>query len=499
MLSVTICGLSVRRNRLISLPSWLSQLPRLETLLIDGNPFVGPWKTLSETICGRLATTFPEPLARPTDSDRSVNINGIQDLTIGSDVQMQDSVRNADKSRPLGSVPYGGACAGNLNQSSSKRQMVARSSGSLRRMQSAGALLGMASSLDQRPPLHGTVTTSGIPHSIASDKRRIREDSGSSDEEIEVLTASANENTASDATIISNPAPKSRKWGFLRKMSMGKMRVSSYGNSQTPPPIPDVRGRVSSAPHQESSSAGKTRIPSLRKIDASVTQSAHRRDRGNRRSFLPILEGPPLLNVAIPSFSASPFSISTLSLNGPSDPIGAGPSSSFIDSPTSFATLRSNSSHQDSPCNTAVTYQTGLKSIVSYLGDLYDLSLPVPAVLGGAEVIQSDPGNTSASISVTSEARSGASSPHIGTSTEMNRNTSTRHPNVNAPGQDRSRGDSPAGPMSPAFTERSGGAESQFSPRPPSVAKAADDVAVSTKRYKDDPVVRCGVVRHIIE
>jgi hypothetical protein len=35
--------------------------------------------------------------------------------------------------------------------------------------------------------------------------------------------------------------------------------------------------------------------------------------------------------------------------------------------------------------------------------------------------------------------------------------------------------------------------------RPPSVAKAAEEVATSLKRYKDDPLVRHGVIKHIIE
>lgn len=38
--------LSVRKNRFYSLPAWLCMLPALETLLVDGNPFLEPWATL---------------------------------------------------------------------------------------------------------------------------------------------------------------------------------------------------------------------------------------------------------------------------------------------------------------------------------------------------------------------------------------------------------------------------------------------------------------------
>lgn len=38
--------LSIRRNKLMALPAWLSRLPALERLEVEGNPFQGPWKAL---------------------------------------------------------------------------------------------------------------------------------------------------------------------------------------------------------------------------------------------------------------------------------------------------------------------------------------------------------------------------------------------------------------------------------------------------------------------
>lgn len=53
--------LSIRRNKMHSLPSWLCVLPELETLLVDGNPFQGPWKALMEPLLSRgpLSPIYP--------------------------------------------------------------------------------------------------------------------------------------------------------------------------------------------------------------------------------------------------------------------------------------------------------------------------------------------------------------------------------------------------------------------------------------------------------
>ena len=42
-----------------SLPSWLCVLPALETLLVDGNPFQGPWKALMEPLLSRNGPLSP--------------------------------------------------------------------------------------------------------------------------------------------------------------------------------------------------------------------------------------------------------------------------------------------------------------------------------------------------------------------------------------------------------------------------------------------------------
>ncbi|KZT21653.1 hypothetical protein NEOLEDRAFT_1139056 [Neolentinus lepideus HHB14362 ss-1] len=57
--------LSIRRNKLHSLPSWFCLLPALETLLVEGNPFQGPWKALVDPLLAKSPTSPPYPPSAP--------------------------------------------------------------------------------------------------------------------------------------------------------------------------------------------------------------------------------------------------------------------------------------------------------------------------------------------------------------------------------------------------------------------------------------------------
>ena len=57
--------LSIRRNKMHALPSWLCTLPCLERLLVDGNPFQGPWKALVEPLLARAPMTPAYPPSTP--------------------------------------------------------------------------------------------------------------------------------------------------------------------------------------------------------------------------------------------------------------------------------------------------------------------------------------------------------------------------------------------------------------------------------------------------
>lgn len=66
--------LSIRRNKMYFLPSWLCLLVSLQTLLVDGNPFFGPWKALMDPLLakgipGSSNPTFPLPLSATQDTD----------------------------------------------------------------------------------------------------------------------------------------------------------------------------------------------------------------------------------------------------------------------------------------------------------------------------------------------------------------------------------------------------------------------------------------------
>ncbi|KAL5533671.1 hypothetical protein ACEPAG_131 [Sanghuangporus baumii] len=57
--------LSIRRNKMHALPSWLCTLPCLESLLVDGNPFQGPWKALVDPLLAKAPMTPAYPPSTP--------------------------------------------------------------------------------------------------------------------------------------------------------------------------------------------------------------------------------------------------------------------------------------------------------------------------------------------------------------------------------------------------------------------------------------------------
>lgn len=81
--------LSIRRNKMYSLPSWLCLLVSLQTLLIDGNPFQGPWKALMEPLLAKGPSGPPytpstpilppfNPTGRDTDSNTDTDADDTQ-------------------------------------------------------------------------------------------------------------------------------------------------------------------------------------------------------------------------------------------------------------------------------------------------------------------------------------------------------------------------------------------------------------------------------------
>lgn len=57
--------LSIRRNKMHALPPWLCTLPCLESLLVDDNPFQGPWKALVDPLLAKAPMTPMYPPSTP--------------------------------------------------------------------------------------------------------------------------------------------------------------------------------------------------------------------------------------------------------------------------------------------------------------------------------------------------------------------------------------------------------------------------------------------------
>jgi hypothetical protein len=393
-----------------------------------------------------------------------------------------------------------------------------RAAQSLRRMQSAGALLGLRSLSGSHVPIRGKAysrTVSGqIPQRIGISSTALDIPSSDDEDDMEMLSTRADGSSSHAEDVVATAsATKSGKWGFLRKMSMNRMRTATIEPKQGTSYTETRKAAVRESRKPIKKMQSLATIPSRDHAERSASNSQMNSpkhpsyQRGKRRSFLPVLDEPPSLNVAIPSFSSSPFSMSTLSLH--SLPTGDGTRDTAAEngSGTSLAPPGSSISQSDR-CNTvqscalsssSTNYEMGLKTIMSYLGDLYDLSLPVPTVQGGAEIVQGDLGTTSASVSISSESRSGASSPQITGNHHTGRFTPTAHKATQYPGLAFSRDGSPTAPISPATSDAQGGYDIRTQSRPASVARVVDEDTMPVKRYKDDPLTRLGVIKHIIE
>ncbi len=89
--------LSIRRNKMHALPSWLCVLPELEMLLVDGNPFQGPWKALMEPLLSRgpLSPTYPP--STPMFPLPSASIRSTMTSTSMDAEDMPESVHATDR------------------------------------------------------------------------------------------------------------------------------------------------------------------------------------------------------------------------------------------------------------------------------------------------------------------------------------------------------------------------------------------------------------------
>ncbi|WVQ96428.1 hypothetical protein IAU59_003533 [Kwoniella sp. CBS 9459] len=406
----TLCA---RRNKLVALPSWLCLLGHLETLKVDGNPFAPEWAPIVAPI---LAGPSRSAASRSNSHHRHLSINNglrsppsmaslTSSLTASSLREATSPTTSAAQSvYQLDSIAEDHSHSAPPGQTESQRK-------GLRKMRSAGALLGsklnsptnsafgireVPAVPTMSPPSNST--TLAPPNKFASlgssDGRRAASAMGNYDQQ-----------PSKTAGLTASSSTKTGKWGFLRKMSMHRLKdkdkaaaaasltASASANLKSMPPLQHLNTEpIQTLPRppmnvsrsamtlptrkvvtSETNEFGQiaesptTMLPTSISIQGSATAPA----RGKRRSFLPIDLGPPSINISIPS--TSPF---IPPLTGFGDSMDRLPVSA---SEGTIATM--------TPSADEARYAQGLESIKSYLRDLFDLSRPPIEPYGGFEVM----------------------------------------------------------------------------------------------------------------
>jgi hypothetical protein len=660
-----------RRNFLISLPSWLSQLPKLQTLLVDDNPFAGQWKDLVKNIASNVVEIIPpvpqipERFAarQPSTIDPSIHhrrvsgsgrANLIYDTSAApSTTSLSSQAENvmersycqsspsAAGSPDVARSPYGGLSSStstyfsqtshaedstvaspasqsdvaffdsNLNagqpfwasaappavrsadsivkddietrkalssvrapprETTSRlgRADIGTSSKVVRRMRSAGTLFGFRNESqeqiarqiinepqsdadeDFQPPQPRFATFSGRPRSRAgtslvsySTNQLTDYDSSKAGSSTSVASLGTQRSVSDGKAPAQN---KSGKWGFLKKMSMSRLRANSSSSTNSARPSAPahslsesgtdsmvMRPRMGHASYSTGTlstlgaetptgrdlygGVGRNQHPGRSNLRLQTTLTTvqasppHPTVRGKRQSFLPIWDPPPALNIPIPSTSPFMSSVPIMS----SEPRGQQLDESSTQEILASADQMRNSNEvigskefgraQPAPQRT-VPYDVGLRSIMSYLRDLYDLSLPVPAAIGGAEVVAAEAGTGSGSVSAGSDVRAESPSPMVGQKGRYNtfvpslRSKKTTFGGSETPREVSENSMAPAsgsGPANTAITKMEEEEDDGTVERPHSLPKYVNVEVESGKKYKDDAGKRAGVVRHIVE
>lgn len=503
--------LSIRRNKLHALPSWLCLLPLLQELYLDSNPFQGPWQALVEPLLSKVPVT---PLYPPSTPSIPLTSASIPDSSTGTETDTDSDPRSADPEAcfalspeddtimparapplersttspailpPVPPVPDRGLVrtktapnrpyqsksrprTGTLfdNPRSSSRQPDESKHGTdheLRKMKSAGELRtsferprGLVENLSiatpERPPM--------LPYSASASSSNLLSISGESSESDRLIipkryaslgvsaltptrgssrpthskslfdvTWEGGETDTAESTRSSfaspptspprpvqpqqaTPSPVDRqavsrgRWGFLKKMSMGKMRADSpttsrastshgrplrpeviVGSMSSPPQLPtntlpqiDVRFSTSgslgpipnptpsvslSLPISEEELAVSANTPSeLTNLGNSLAPTSSPRA-SKRRSFLPV-DGSAVTNLVIPS--PTQFIQEAGNLAEMDEPAANLRPNSAVDT-VDFVARREEERAREA-------YTRALRSIMAYLKDMNDLSL----------------------------------------------------------------------------------------------------------------------------
>ncbi|CAK9784982.1 hypothetical protein CC85DRAFT_261873 [Cutaneotrichosporon oleaginosum] len=405
----TLC---VRGNRLVTLPPWLCLLGHLETLRIDNNPFAAQWQPIVAPI---LASTLRSGNHSRSSSAASnyarpgTTQSNYRPTTAGLNSAM--SSLNASQTSVGG--PSSSADSLGLGLQNGRTQSVPQS---LRTTTRAAA--------KQDSPMRAPNRSISNPNPHSE----ILSDRTSAPSNRRVFSA-AHYTDESEA----EGSEKNSKWGFLRKVSLSRLRTEKDRSAQMsasaaanissmpsgpvisaptliggPPKRPPLSadhwstGMIPTRPRGASQSSADLAVPSastmsVPKLPVNAYGSASGGARSKRRSFLPIDPSPPSLNVAIPSMSPFMAPQATLADGEHPHALADDAVETLGDNEGLYLGRHTPSTHHAyarSVDNLSINehdgrYSRGLDSIKSYLRDLYDLSLPPGDPYGAFEVIQS--------------------------------------------------------------------------------------------------------------
>jgi hypothetical protein len=369
----------------VSLPAWLCLLSRLETLRVDDNPFAPEWLLIVSPI---LAT-----VRAPTPPAPSVSSSSSSVQALASPLPMEPVLRPMEPI--LRPIAEDGPQSAPLSSFNTPVSGISR----IRRMRSAGMLnlrsinVAAAESGVLSPTCLSASSTPGLPssHSTLLPPSASRFDGFGS-------AVGRRTSVAADEPPPSANPTKAGKWGFLRKMSIQKLRpdktasltASASSNINTMPALkhndsdpglsPPVRPGVHTTQSamtlptrsvvSETSEFGVGRVKSetMGGVPAPSSFWGHgTAKRGKRRSFLPIDPTPPSISISIPCTPLMPSA---------EDLVDILPT---LHSESSIAdeTLTASSSPAEAIDSISDRYAQSLQQIQSYLRDLYDLSRPV--------------------------------------------------------------------------------------------------------------------------
>ncbi|KAJ7071315.1 hypothetical protein C8F01DRAFT_1317018, partial [Mycena amicta] len=443
--------ISVRRNKMHALPSWLSLLPALQTVYVDGNPFQGPWKALVEPLLAKVPSTpvYPPstpmfPLNSPSSGDADTDEELSEPPSSSSRTfetlapEEEDHTITARSPSQAPGLVRTRTTPNRAHHPISRQESPQEDPGyfadhEVRRMKSAGELrlnrgAGEPSArpplqtfatsrsstnlLSQTPPRPGlqkrygsvgpaTMLDGSPSHNAPGSARlpltRSMWETPGGDADSSVVSQSSQNISPPRAMAVDSGnntvragKEKNSRWGFLKKMSMGKMKMDPPSPRPSPPQIrhmarppgtapptterfnqsPQISMRISTTGNLDAFTAPAIQpppvVPEERPLASSPPSSGNNllvppptTSRAKRRSFLPI-DGPPALNIPIPE--ASTF-IPGVTATNDIDVRGETPSP-VVDSYNRREEERAREA-----------YQRALRSVMAYLKDMNDLGL----------------------------------------------------------------------------------------------------------------------------